>query len=154
MSQVAVFSSVTICHIFAVVIFFTLQYCCASNTVCAEHNGLCLCYTFRVLERYPSNGKVLKVYGRFLEFVRNEPGTAAKYYTEALKHGTSESMVAMTGQARNEALTAAVGAINEKIDGLIIINAQGIILMINPAALSIFGYDKGELEGKNVSVLM
>ncbi|WIA34679.1 hypothetical protein OEZ86_012993 [Tetradesmus obliquus] len=55
----------------------------------------------RVLERYPSNGKVLKVYGRFLEFVRNEPGTAAKYYT-----------------------------------------------------LGLFGYEKGELEGKNVSVLM
>jgi Tfp pilus assembly protein PilF len=50
-----------------------------------------------VLERHPSNGKVLNVYGRFLEFVRNEPGTAAKYYSEALKHGTSESMLAMTG---------------------------------------------------------
>jgi hypothetical protein len=27
----------------------------------------------RVLERYPTNGKLLKVYGRFLEFVRNDP---------------------------------------------------------------------------------
>jgi hypothetical protein len=26
-----------------------------------------------VLERYPTNGKLLKVYGRFLEFVRNDP---------------------------------------------------------------------------------
>jgi PAS domain-containing protein len=107
-----------------------------------------------VLERYPSNGKVLKVYGRFLECVRNEPGTAAKYYNEALKHGTSESMLGMTGQVNSEALAAAVGAINEKSDGLVIINAQGIILMVNAAAQGLFGYDKGELEGKNVSVLM
>lgn len=38
--------------------------------------------------------------------------------------------------------------------GLIIINASGTILMVNAAALRMFGYGKGELEGKNVSVLM
>uniref|UniRef100_A0A383VUJ6 PAS domain-containing protein n=1 Tax=Tetradesmus obliquus TaxID=3088 RepID=A0A383VUJ6_TETOB len=109
----------------------------------------------RVLERYPGNGKVLKVYGRFLEFVRNEPGTAAKYYEEALKQGTSESLLAMTaGQPGGEALAAAVGSIDEKNDGLVIINTQGIILMVNAPAQTMFGYDKGELEGKNVSVLM
>jgi PAS domain S-box-containing protein len=31
---------------------------------------------------------------------------------------------------------------------------QGCIMMVNQAALSMFGYQKGELEGKNVSVLM
>jgi len=31
---------------------------------------------------------------------------------------------------------------------------QGVILMLNPAAVQMFGYQKGELEGKNVSVLM
>jgi PAS domain S-box-containing protein len=31
---------------------------------------------------------------------------------------------------------------------------QGIIMMVNAAALTMFGYQKGELEGKNVSVLM
>ncbi|WIA34671.1 hypothetical protein OEZ86_012986 [Tetradesmus obliquus] len=109
----------------------------------------------RVLERYPGNGKVLKVYGRFLEFVRNEPGTAAKYYEEALKQGTSESLLAMTaGQPGGEALAAAVGSIDEKTDGLVIINTQGIILMVNGPVQAMFGYDKGELEGKNVSVLM
>jgi PAS domain-containing protein len=108
-----------------------------------------------VLERYPGNGKVLKVYGRFLEFVRHKPGTAAKYYEEALRQGTSESLLAMTaGQPGGEALAAAVGPIDEKSDSLVIINAQGIILMVNAAAQGMFGYDKGELEGKNVSVLM
>jgi len=31
---------------------------------------------------------------------------------------------------------------------------QGVILMLNPAAVQMFGYQKGELEGKNVSVLV
>lgn len=32
--------------------------------------------------------------------------------------------------------------------------AQGTIMMVNNATLGLFGYQKGELEGKNVSVLM
>jgi PAS domain S-box-containing protein len=58
------------------------------------------------------------------------------------------------GQPGGEALAAAVGSIDEKSDGLVIINTQGIILMVNPPAQNMFGYNKGELEGKNVSVLM
>ena len=27
----------------------------------------------RVLERYPTNGRLLKIYGRFLEFCKNDP---------------------------------------------------------------------------------
>ena len=36
----------------------------------------------RVMERYPGNGKLLKIYGRFLEHVRNDPWSASKYYAE------------------------------------------------------------------------
>jgi PAS domain S-box-containing protein len=32
--------------------------------------------------------------------------------------------------------------------------AQGVIMMVNSAAVTMFGYQKGELEGKNVNVLM
>jgi PAS domain S-box-containing protein len=32
--------------------------------------------------------------------------------------------------------------------------AQGIIMMVNAACVNMFGYQKGELEGKNVNVLM
>ena len=40
--------------------------------------------TYRlVLERYPSNAKLLRSYARFLEGVRNDPWGAAKYYAEA-----------------------------------------------------------------------
>ena len=94
------------------------------------------------------------MYGRFLEYVRNDPWTANKFYDEALKQGTTESLLSLTrGEAGSNNLSAA-GSINEKVDGLVIINAQGVIMMVNAAAVAMFGYDKGELEGKNVSVLM
>ena len=42
--------------------------------------------TYRlVLDRYPKNAKLLRSYGRFLENVKNDPWTAAKYYAEAEK---------------------------------------------------------------------
>lgn len=44
--------------------------------------------------------------------------------------------------------------INTAIDGLIIINDHGVIELVNPAALQMFGYKSEELIGKNVSVLM
>eukprot|EP00879_Flechtneria_rotunda_P013062 GHRR01013642.1.p1 GENE.GHRR01013642.1~~GHRR01013642.1.p1 ORF type:complete len:1083 (+),score=308.01 GHRR01013642.1:2122-5370(+) len=108
----------------------------------------------RVLERYNNNGRLLKVYGRFLEHVRNDPWTASKFYEEAIRQGTTESLLSMTVGGQGTDAFSAAGTVNEKMDGLVIINAQGIILMVNAAMLGLFGYDKGELEGKNVSVLM
>jgi two-component system sensor kinase FixL len=40
------------------------------------------------------------------------------------------------------------------IDGIFLIDTHGTILMINPAAHSLFGYQLHELEGRNVTVLM
>ncbi|WP_316829658.1 PAS domain-containing sensor histidine kinase [Pedobacter aquatilis] len=44
--------------------------------------------------------------------------------------------------------------IENAIDGIITIDDKGIIEHLNPAALTLFGYTKQELVGKNVSVLM
>jgi hypothetical protein len=38
----------------------------------------------------------LQVYGRFLEFIRAEPGAAGRFYGAAVKAGTSESLLALT----------------------------------------------------------
>ncbi|MCA8990777.1 MAG: PAS domain S-box protein [Planctomycetaceae bacterium] len=40
------------------------------------------------------------------------------------------------------------------VDAIVTIDARGIILQANPAALKIFGYTRGELVGNNVSMLM
>lgn len=40
------------------------------------------------------------------------------------------------------------------VDGMIIINARGIMQLVNPAVLSLFGYAKEELIGQNISMLM
>ncbi len=47
-----------------------------------------------------------------------------------------------------------MGTINEKTDGVVIINASGTVMVVNQGGMRLFGYDKGELEGKNVSTLM
>lgn len=44
--------------------------------------------------------------------------------------------------------------IENAIDGIITIDDKGLIEHINPAALTLFGYEREELVGKNVSVLM
>ena len=40
------------------------------------------------------------------------------------------------------------------IDGIITINEEGIMESLNPAAAKIFGYEPGEVIGKNISMLM
>ncbi len=46
------------------------------------------------------------------------------------------------------------GIIETATDGIITINAQGIIELVNPAAATLFGYAPDEIIGKNVSILM
>jgi PAS domain S-box-containing protein len=40
------------------------------------------------------------------------------------------------------------------VDGFVVIDGQGIIEQVNPALLTLFGYERDELLGKNVGVLM
>ncbi len=44
--------------------------------------------------------------------------------------------------------------LDSAIDGIIIINERGIIIEVNQAVIRMFGYDKSELVGSNVSILM
>lgn len=40
------------------------------------------------------------------------------------------------------------------VDGIIVINAQGLIQSLNPAAITLFGYVPGEVQGRNIKMLM
>lgn len=48
-----------------------------------------------MLERYPNNGKLRKIYGRFQEYVRNDPWTAGSCYTEAMKQGLNDNLMGL-----------------------------------------------------------
>ncbi|GIL79405.1 hypothetical protein Vretimale_18290 [Volvox reticuliferus] len=99
-----------------------------------------------VLERYPKAVKLLRSYALFLETVKNDPWTAAQFYTEAEKQEEALEN-AEHDLAGEEGLTIRNSAI-------VTINAMGIIQMANKHAIKMLGYSKGELEGKNVSCLM
>lgn len=55
-------------------------------------------------------------------------------------------------QNREESLLKAI--IENAIDGVIVINRHGVIILANDAALHLFGYERLEVIGKNVSILM
>jgi len=44
--------------------------------------------------------------------------------------------------------------INNAVDGIITINEQGLMQMVNPAAAELFGYDVEELRNQNVKMIM
>lgn len=52
----------------------------------------------------------------------------------------------------SQARLAAV--VNNAVDGIIVIDAKGLIQSLNPAALAMFQYEMREIVGRNVSVLM
>ena len=44
--------------------------------------------------------------------------------------------------------------IETAIDGIITIDARGLVEQMNPAALKLFGYKIEEVQGRNISMLM
>lgn len=74
------------------------------------------------MERYPSNGKLLKIYGRFREHVCNDPWGASKLYGEATKQGTVDSLLSLAAASAegdiNVKLTSVLGSVDEKVSCL------------------------------------
>ncbi len=52
----------------------------------------------------------------------------------------------------NEALLKAI--IKNAIDGILVIDQAGVMLLANPSACSLFEYSADELQGSNVNMLM
>ncbi|KAG2443480.1 hypothetical protein HXX76_001833 [Chlamydomonas incerta] len=110
----------------------------------------------RVLERYPTNGKLLRCYGKFLEDVKHDPIAATRAYNEASRNGGGDAIMnldlsAVQGSAdKPEFLTS----MSMEDDAVIVINAEGTIMMVSQAVQKVFGYPKTELEGANVALLM
>ncbi len=86
---------------------------------------------------------------------------AALPYDEKDVDGPSVMLMARDVSERNRALKMAAARENHirkimdtVVDGIITFDRRGVIETINPAAEKIFGYDSGELLGRNVRILM
>ncbi|GFH17198.1 uncharacterized protein HaLaN_13777 [Haematococcus lacustris] len=106
-----------------------------------------------VLSRHSSSVKVLQLYVKFLQGVRNDPWSAARWAAEA------EKLQKMEEEANERAVFGGddteLGGMsrNDDTKGIIIMGANCLIRMINDAACELVGYQyKSELMGKNVFV--
>ncbi|KAG2446966.1 hypothetical protein HYH02_008120 [Chlamydomonas schloesseri] len=110
----------------------------------------------RVMERYPNNGKLLRVYGKFLEDVKHDAPAAQRVYAEAARNGGGDAIMSLDlsaiqgSSSKPEFLTS----MSIQDDAVIVINAEGTIMMTSQAVQTVFGYTKSELEGVNVALLM
>ncbi|KAG2432252.1 hypothetical protein HXX76_009170 [Chlamydomonas incerta] len=110
----------------------------------------------RVIERYPANGKLLRVYGKFLEDVKHDVPAAQRVYTEAARNGGGDAIMSLdlsaiqSSASKPEFLTS----MSIQDDAVVVINAEGTIMMTSQAVQTVFGYTKNELEGVNVALLM
>eukprot|EP00198_Chlamydomonas_reinhardtii_P013356 XP_001702693.1 predicted protein [Chlamydomonas reinhardtii] len=110
-----------------------------------------------VLERYPYSAKMIKGYARFLEGVKNDPWRASKFFTEAekLEAEREEEAAALELEGLDgDNDSRLLNKVDERVNAVVIINSRGQIQMANKLAYLMFGYNKGELEGKNVAMLM
>ncbi|PNW76743.1 hypothetical protein CHLRE_11g469500v5 [Chlamydomonas reinhardtii] len=110
----------------------------------------------RVIERYPNNGKLLRVYGKFLEDVKHDAPAAQRVYAEAARNGGGDAIMSLdlsaiqSSTSKPEFLTS----MSIQDDAVVVINAEGTIMMTSQAVQTVFGYTKNELEGVNVALLM
>ncbi|KAG2487340.1 hypothetical protein HYH03_014056 [Edaphochlamys debaryana] len=107
----------------------------------------------RLLERYPTNGKLLRCYGKFLEDVKHDQVAAGRAYVEANRNGGGSALLALD-MSSTSGKPDFITSMSLEDDAVIVIDASGTIMMVSQAVQSTFGYAKAEIEGGNVSVLM
>ena len=103
-------------------------------------------------------GVMLAIVGGFVLWTR-QLRTQVASRTEELERSLLE--VKRSGRARERALDALQASesryrslIQNMLGGLIVVNDKGRIVLVNPAAERLFGYDPGELVGKAVEILV
>src|SRR6187549_1270107 len=52
------------------------------------------------------------------------------------------------------ALSILKSVVETAVDGILVIDTSGTMLMVNPAVITLFGYTSDELLGNNISMLM
>ncbi|KAG2423145.1 hypothetical protein HXX76_015530 [Chlamydomonas incerta] len=104
-----------------------------------------------VLESYRNSPKLVRLYGKFLEKIKNDPWGAAEYFAEAdrleeVKNGDARGPLLPDGTP--------LGRMDEMAAAVLVINATGEIQMANKRTHSLFGQKRGTLESKPMSILL
>ncbi|KAG2426217.1 hypothetical protein HXX76_013198 [Chlamydomonas incerta] len=104
-----------------------------------------------VLEMYGNSPRLVRLYARFLETVKQDPWGAAEYSAHADRIEQNRDT---DGDGPTLPDGTPIGRMDEVDKGVLVVNAFGDIQMVNKKLMSMFGYRKGDLDGKNVTVLM
>ncbi|PNH09214.1 Tiny macrocysts protein B, partial [Tetrabaena socialis] len=112
-----------------------------------------------VLARQSSSTRLIRLYGKFLESIKFDPWAASKWYTEADRLD-DEAEQTRDAMQLGGVETMLPGGKSERgrasIEGLAIVcvNAQSVVQVASPEAHAMLGYNRNELKGKNIGVIM
>ncbi|KAJ9530074.1 hypothetical protein QJQ45_023353, partial [Haematococcus lacustris] len=129
-----------------------VRQCDALRTALLQH--VCVWHCPQVLSRHSNSVKVLQLYVKFLQGVRSDPWSAARWAAEAeklqkLEEEANERAVFGGGPQGNSLHN------HDDSKGVIIMGANCLVRMINDVACGILGYtNKQEILGKNINVIV
>jgi len=107
-----------------------------------------------MLEKYPKHVRLLRSYANFLEEVQGDSSAAQQYYQESDKLEDAAAMQADTGLDEDAGDGKMVTQVDESRDAVIVINPEGIIQFTNANLNKMWGFRRGDLPGRNVSMMM
>lgn len=91
-------------------------------------------YSLLLLSLPPQNVKLLRAYGRFVEEVLKDPSRAQRLRTEAERRER-----AAEANAKKQSAEGAAGAVNDKVDAIVVSTPTGIMTIANRNLHRLFG---------------
>ncbi|PNH03085.1 hypothetical protein TSOC_010874 [Tetrabaena socialis] len=104
-----------------------------------------------VLEQYASSPGLVRLYGKFLEKIKNDPWGAAMYYAEAER---LEELKDTDGGGPLLPNGTPLGRMDELAVAVFVLTSDGSIQMANKQSHSMLGVKRGMLEGKGVTSIL
>ncbi|GIL80929.1 hypothetical protein Vretifemale_9879, partial [Volvox reticuliferus] len=96
--------------------------------------------------------KLVRLYGKFLLTIKNDPWRASEYFTEADRLQEMQNGDAGAGPLLPDGTP--LGRMDEIATAVLVISANGDVQMANRQAHILFGYKRGTLEGKPLATLL
>jgi PAS domain S-box-containing protein len=79
---------------------------------------------------------------------------AARHAGRMLENSAHAGDLAAAKARAEDALAARDAIFRSSVDGIVTVNASGVVVSVNPAAEEMFGYSEAELSGRSVACLM